>query len=85
MGGLCLWNVARIDVSSKVEKGCLYELCRVSIFLWMSCIVPGKRLDVILQKTERSMLTAMCGLHLEDRKRAMDLMLMLTLYGAIDQ
>ena len=45
--------------------------------------VPGQRLDVILPKTDRSMLTAMCGLHLKDRKRAMDLML--TLYGAIDQ
>ena len=35
-------------------------------------------------KAERSMVIAMCGVQLKDRKRAKDLMLMLGLSGTID-
>ena len=38
----------------------------------------------ILRRTERSMLRAMCGVQLKDRKRSMDLMLMLGLNETID-
>ena len=39
----------------------------------------------ILHRTERSMVTAMCGVQLKDRKRSMDLMFMLGLNEIIDQ
>ena len=39
----------------------------------------------ILQRTERSMVRAMCGVQLKDRKRSMDLMLMLGFRQIIDQ
>ena len=39
----------------------------------------------ILQWTERSMVRAMCGVQLKDRKRSMDLMLILGLNDTIDQ
>ena len=39
----------------------------------------------ILQRTERSMVRAMCGAQLKDRKRSTDLMLMLGLNETIDQ
>ena len=40
---------------------------------------------VILQRTERSTVRAMCGVQLIDRKRSMDLMFMLGLKKTIDQ
>ena len=39
----------------------------------------------ILQRTERSMVRAMCGVQLKDRKRSTDLMSMLGLNETIDQ
>ena len=39
----------------------------------------------ILQRIERSMVKAMCGVQLKDRKRSMDLMFMLGLKKTIDQ
>ena len=39
----------------------------------------------ILRRTERSMVRAMCGVQLKDRKRSMDLMFMLGLNKTIDQ
>ena len=39
----------------------------------------------IFQRTDRSMVTAMCGVLLKDRKRSTDLMFMLGLNEAIDQ
>ena len=39
----------------------------------------------ILQRTERSMVRALCGVQLKDRKRSMDLMFMLGLNETIDQ
>ena len=39
----------------------------------------------ILRRTERSMVRAMCGVQLKDRKRSKDLMLMLGLNETIDQ
>ena len=38
----------------------------------------------ILQRTERSMVRAMCGVQLKDRKRSTNLMFMLSLKEAID-
>ena len=40
---------------------------------------------VILHRTERSMVRAMCGVQLKDIKTSMDLMLMLGLNGTMDQ
>ena len=40
---------------------------------------------VILQRTQRSMLRVMCGAQLIDSKRALGLMLMLSLKEAMDQ
>ena len=40
---------------------------------------------IILRRTERSMVRAMCGVHLKDRKRSTDLMLMLGSSETIDQ
>ena len=39
---------------------------------------------LILQRTERSMVRAMCGVQLKDRKRSMDLMFMFSLNVTID-
>ena len=39
----------------------------------------------ILQRTERSMVRAMCGVQLQDRKRSTDFMLSLSLSETIDQ
>ena len=39
----------------------------------------------ILERTERSMESAMCGLQLKDRKRAKELMLVLGLNETVDQ
>ena len=39
----------------------------------------------ILQRTERSMVRAMCGVQLKDRKRSTDLMFMLGLNETIDK
>ena len=39
----------------------------------------------ILQRTERSMVRAMCGLQLKDRKRSTDLMFVLGLSETMDQ
>ena len=39
----------------------------------------------ILQRTKGSMVKAMCGVQLKDRKRSTDLMLMLGLKETIDQ
>ena len=39
----------------------------------------------ILQMTERSILKAMCGVQLKDRKKSMDLMFMFCLNEAVDQ
>ena len=39
----------------------------------------------ILRRTERSMVRAMCGVQLKDRKRSIDLMFMLCLSETIDQ
>ena len=38
----------------------------------------------ILQRTERSMVSAMCGVQLKDQKRSTDLMFMLGLMETID-
>ena len=40
---------------------------------------------IILQRTERSMVRAMCGVQLKDRKRSTDLMFILQLNETIDQ
>ena len=48
-------------------------------------MVPERKQNGILRRTERSMVRAMCGLQLKDRKRSMDLMLMLGLNQTIDQ
>ena len=39
----------------------------------------------ILRRTERSVMRAMCGVQLKDRKRSTDLMFMLSLNETIDQ
>ena len=39
----------------------------------------------ILQMTERSILKAICGVQLKDRKKSMDLMFMFSLNEAVDQ
>ena len=39
----------------------------------------------ILQRTERSMARAMCGVHVRNSKRSMDMMFMLGLNETIDQ
>ena len=39
----------------------------------------------ILQRTERSMVSVMCGVQLKDRKKSTDLMFMLSLNETIDQ
>ena len=48
-------------------------------------MVPEKSEMGILQRTERSMVRAMCGVQLKHRKRFMDLMSMLGLKETIDQ
>ena len=48
-------------------------------------MVPEKNEMVILRRTERSMVRAMCEVQLKDRKRSTDLMFMLGLNETIDQ
>ena len=47
-------------------------------------MVPEREME-ILQRTERSMVRAMCGVQLKDRKSSTDLMLMLGLRKTIGQ
>ena len=48
-------------------------------------MVPEKIDMGILQRTERSMVRAMCGFQLKDRKRSTDLMFMLGVNETMDQ
>ena len=48
-------------------------------------MVPEGKRDGNLPRTERSMVRAMCGVQLKDRKRSTDLMLLFGLKEAIDQ
>ena len=48
-------------------------------------MVPGESKLGILQSTEGSMVRAMCGVQLKDKKLSMDLMFMLGLNETIDQ
>ena len=44
-----------------------------------------KQSEIRILKTERSMVRAMCGVQLKDRKRSTDLMSMLSLKETVDQ
>ena len=48
-------------------------------------MVPERKRNGILRTTETSMVKAMCGVQLKDRKRCMDLMFMLGLNKTINQ
>ena len=67
-------------------KGAVYESYVRPAILYGSEAWCPKECDMeILQRTERSMVRAMCGVQLKERKRYTDLMFMLGLKETIDQ
>ena len=66
-------------------KGAVYKSYVRSVILYGCetwCLKESEM--VMLQRTERSMVRAMCGVQLKDRKTSTDLMFMLGLKEAID-
>ena len=63
---------------------CLHELCNSSNFLYVLWCLRDNEME-ILQMTESSMVSAMCGGQLRDKKASTGLMLMFGFKETIDQ
>ena len=73
------------EISSLPERAVYKSYVRPAILHESEAWCLIERYMGILRRTERSMLRAMCGVQLKDRKRSTDLMFMLGLNGTIDQ
>ena len=66
-------------------KGAVYEsyVRLAMLFTSEACCLKESKMEFLL-RTERSMVRAMCGVQLNDRKRFLDLMFMLGLKETMD-
>ena len=87
MDGLCLGNELLFGRRFPLRlKEAVYESHTKLAILYESEAWCLKESEMeILQRTERSMVRAMCGVQLKDGKRSADLIFMLGLNEAVDQ